>query len=69
MINRIIIFLLRMKFNLKKGQWFTFYNQREPGTYCFTDTKLIKLINNKRVLSEVSINWLTDKNCKISKVR
>lgn len=34
MINRIIIFLLRMKFNLKKGQWFTFYNQREPGTYC-----------------------------------
>lgn len=69
MINRIIIFLLRMKFNLKKGQWFTFYNQRELGTYCFTDTKLIKLINNKRVLSKVSINWLTDKNCKISKVR
>lgn len=69
MINRIIIFLLRMKFHLKKGEWFTFYNQREPGIYCFTDTKLIKLINNKRVLSKVSINWLTDENCKISKVR
>lgn len=69
MINRIIIFLLRMKFNLKKGQWFTFYNQHNPGIYCFTDTKLIKLINNKRVLSKVSINWLTDESCKISKVR
>lgn len=68
MINKIIIFLLRKKFRLKKGEWFAFCNQRQPGIYCFTSTQLIKLIDNKRVLSEVSINWLVDKNCRIAKM-
>lgn len=67
-MKRIIIFLIRKRLGLKKGQRFRFSNQREmKDYYYFTEDALMKHCHffNMTVRSNVSLNWLLDDKCEI----
>lgn len=63
--KRLIIFLIRKRLGLKKGQSFRFDNQRSKiEHYWFAETKLWKMCEGGEIeLSHVSLNWLLDDNC------
>lgn len=71
-MNKLIIFLIRKKLGLKKGQKFRFNNQKSAhNVYYFTEDRLMKhefrgdhFENHE---SSVSLNWLLDDNCEIEK--
>ena len=69
MINKLIIFLIRKKLGLKTNERFRFVNQRKRGVYHFSDTCLIKTLENKNerldLVSSVPLNWLLSEECKI----
>lgn len=65
MINRLIIFLIRMKLGVKPWEAFRFTNQKDPGYYWFTHDTLWKETMRETRLSRVSLNWLLDKECKV----
>ena len=72
-MKRLIIFLVRKKLGLKKGEYFRFVNQSSPyNTYYFTDDAVMKHFGRWKgsddVKSSVSLNWLLDDECKIIKV-
>ena len=72
-MNRLIIFLVRKKLGLKKGEHFRFVNQLNPyNTYYFTDDAVMKHFGqwkgSEDVKSSVSLNWLLDDECEIVKV-
>lgn len=72
MIKYLILFLLRIKLGVKKGQEFRFINQRaQCHTYRFTDEGLIKKYYNHNGIDEfssVSLNWLLNDDCGIEVV-
>ena len=70
MIDKLIIYLIRKKFGLKKNETFRFANQKKEGIYYFTDKSLVKTLHNGRValMSDASLNWIVDKDCKIIKI-
>ena len=72
-MKRLIIFLVRKKLGLKKGEHFRFVNQSSPSTtYYFTDDAVMKHFGRWKgsddVKSSVSLNWLLDDECKIVKM-
>ena len=79
MFNRLIIFLFRLKFGVKKNELFRFSNQKSPDLYYFTSDCLLKIeqsklsskniyiSNNSLRKSGVPLNWLLDKECKVVK--
>ena len=72
-MKRFIIFLVRKKLGLKKGEHFRFANQLNPyNTQYFTDDAVMKHIGRWKgtddVKSSVSLNWLLDDECEIVKV-
>lgn len=79
MFNRLIIFLFKLKFGVKKNELFRFSNQKSPDLYYFTSDCLLKIeqskLNSKNVYisnnslrkSGVPLNWLLDKECKVVK--
>ena len=72
-MKHLIIFLVRKKLGLKKGEHFRFVNQSSPyNTYYFTDDAVIKHFGRWKgsddVKSSVSLNWLLNDECKIVKV-
>ena len=72
-MKRLIIFLVRKKLGLKKGEHFRFVNQSSPyNTYYFTDDAVMKHFGRWKssddVKSSVSLNWLLDDECEIIKV-
>ena len=72
-MKHLIIFLVRKKLGLKKGEYFRFTNQSNPyNTYYFTDDAVMKHFGRWKapddVKSSVSLNWLLDDECKIVKV-
>ena len=72
-MKRFIIFLVRKKLGLKKGEHFRFSNQLNPyNTYYFTDDAVMKHFGRWKgsddVKSSVSLNWLLDDECEIVKV-
>ena len=72
-MKRLIIFLVRKKLGLKKGEQFRFVNQSSPyNTYYFTDDAVMKHFGRWKgsddVKSSVSLNWLLDDKCEIIKV-
>ena len=72
-MKRLIIFLVRKKLGLKKGEHFRFVNQSSLyNTYYFTDDAVMKHFGRWKgsddVKSSVSLNWLLDDECKIVKV-
>lgn len=64
-LNRLIIFLVRLRLHLKKGQKFQFDNQKTDSVYWFTEGTLMKMENGRRYESSVSLNWLLNEDCKI----
>ena len=71
-MKRLIIFLVRKKLGLKKGEHFRFTNQFSSyNTYYFTDDAVMKHLGHwtgEDVKSNVSLNWLLDDECEIVKV-
>ena len=70
MIKRLIVFLIRYRLGLKKGQRFRFKNQKTDNVYYFTADKLIKIPEDKRTVSRaekslVSLNWLLSDECEV----
>lgn len=67
-IIRIVIFLIRKRLGLKKGQMFRFTNQlNQKNYYFFTDTELIKVPNGYRPRqSSASLNYLLSDKCEIT---
>lgn len=66
--KRLIIFLIRKRLGLKKYEHFQFDNQKSDATYFFSDICVMKDIGKALEKSRVSLNWLLDDNCKITKV-
>lgn len=64
-MRRIVIFLIRKRFGLRKYEKFQFVNQKSNAVYYFTDDNVMKQWRNQTMLSGVSLNWLLDKDCKI----
>ncbi|MEE1097511.1 MAG: hypothetical protein U0K83_04175 [Bacteroidales bacterium] len=74
MIKRLIVFLIRYRLGLKKGQRFRFANQKTDNVYYFTADKLIKIPEDKRIVSRaekslVSLNWLLSDECEVEVIR
>lgn len=72
-MTRLILFLIRLKLGLKKGEAFRFTNQKNKNDeYYFSNIGVWKIhtINDliHISLSNVSLNWLLDPNCEIEKV-
>lgn len=69
-MQRLIIFLIRMKLRVRKLQQFKFENQKsKTDTYYFTATKLLKIEGCSVRESSVSMNWLLNDKCKIIKMK
>lgn len=71
-MTRLIIFLIRRKLGLKKGEHFQFANQKsETNRYYFTSTKIMKAVRGKKTVleypSSVSLNHLLSDECEIIK--
>lgn len=66
-LSKLIIFLIRMKLHLRKGEQFQFDNQKTDSVYWFTEGALMKMERGFRYESSVSLNWLLNKDCKIRK--
>lgn len=74
MIERLIVFLIRRRLQLKKHQPFRFKNQKTENVYYFTEDKLIKIPEDKRTVSRaekslVSLNWLVSDECEVEVIR
>lgn len=71
-MKRLIIFLIRRRLGLRKGERFRFVNQKNDNIYYFTATRLAKIPEDagwvsRREKSLVSLNWLLDDRCEIVK--
>lgn len=66
--KRLIIFLVRTRLGLKKYEHFQFDNQKSDATYFFSDAVVMKDTGHTVRPSTVSLNWLLNDNCKITKV-
>ena len=64
-MRRAVMYLLRKKLGLKKNQRFQFDGQKSDAVYCISDTHVMKHYHGRTTLSNVSINWLLDDECKI----
>ena len=62
---KLIIFLIRLKLHLKKGEQFQFDNQKTDSVFWFTESSLMKMERGLRYESSVSLNWLLNPDCKI----
>lgn len=62
---KLIIFLIRLKLHLKKGERFQFDNQKTDSVYWFTESTLMKMEHGHRYEASVSLNWLLNQDCKI----
>ena len=72
-MKRLIIFLIRRRLHLRKGERFRFANQKNDNVYYFTADRLVKIPEDtgwisRREKSLVSLNWLLDDRCEIERV-
>ena len=71
-MRRLILFLLRKKLHLRKGERFQFTNQKNDNEYYFTARELIKVVKcdkcTRHDKSLVSLNHLISDECKIRRV-
>lgn len=69
MLNKLILFLIRRKLNLRKFQLFYFNNQvNKNDRYFFNDYRIVKITFHKeygRITqnSNLSLNFLLSKEC------
>lgn len=66
-MKRLIIFLIRKRLGLKKYECFQFVGQKSNAVYYFTEKSVMKQWKGDATLSNVSINWLLNDECKITK--
>lgn len=71
-MNRIILFFIRLKLRLKKGECFRFANQKNKNNYYYINSdgifKVIPLKYNEIVRpANVSLTWLLSWKCEIVK--
>lgn len=64
---RLILFLIRLRLGVRKYEPFRFSNQKENNEYMFTDYNLLKYNTHFVKKSDVSLNWLISKECKVVK--
>jgi hypothetical protein len=69
MIQRLIIFLIRIRLGLKVNECFQFTNQKSNAVYFFTRTGLTKCWRGLYVESGISLNWLLNPECKSMLIR
>lgn len=62
---RLVIFLIRLKLHVRKGERFQFDNQKTDSVYWFTESSLMKMEHGHRYEASVSLNWLLNSDCKI----
>lgn len=65
MNKRLVMYILRKKLGLRKDQRFQFDGQKSDAVYYISDTCVMKHFHGRTTLSNVSINWLLDDECKI----
>lgn len=75
MIKRLILFMIRRRLGVKKGELFKFDNQKSPYVYVFNYDGLYKIPEMSTnplpwilIPSRISLMWLLDKECKIKKI-
>lgn len=66
-MTKLILFLIRRKLGIRKFQEFYFANQKTNATYWFTHTGINKCWRGNVTKSNVSLNWLLDRECEIIK--
>lgn len=71
-MNRLILFLIRLKLGLKKGECFRFTNQKSSTDYYYINSdgifKVTPLKYNDLVRpANVSLTWLLNQKCEIVK--
>ena len=68
-MKKLIVYLVRKRLGLKKYEYFRFANQRSNAVYWFAETQVLKSItvgsNQVITLSNVSLNWLLNNDCKV----
>lgn len=82
-MKRLIVFLMRKRFKLKKHEYFQFVGQKTENVYYFDKDRIVKMMpiddecylyvkdlkgRYKITESGVSFNWLLNKDCVIRKV-
>lgn len=67
-MNRLILFLIRVKLGLKKYESFRFINQKTTAVYYFTSNCIIKDYSGRVEPSTVSLNYILSKECKIKRI-
>lgn len=82
-MKKLIVFLVRKRFGLKKYEYFQFVGQKTDNVYYFDKDRVIKMIptNDRMYLyvkeldkrymitdSGVSLNWLLNDECKIRRI-
>ena len=72
-MKRLIIFLIRRRLHLRKGERFRFTNQKNDNVYYFTADRLVKIPETsghmpRREKSLVSLNWLLSDDCEVELV-
>lgn len=68
MLKKLIIFLIRKRLGLKKGETFQFVGQKTNAEYWFESDFLAKYYENQYSESGVSLNWLLNDHCEIRKI-
>lgn len=71
LMKRLILFLIRKKLGLKKWEGFRFSNQKSSADWYFiNDYNVMKVSHGigPVIPSNVSLNWLLDDKCEITKV-
>ena len=68
-MKKFIVYLIRKRLGLKTYETFRFVGQKVDAVYYFTDDAVMKVWCGDVIeKSGVSLNWLLDDNCKITKV-
>ena len=66
--RKLIFFLVRRRFKMKIYEPFQFVGQKSNAIYFFTEDAVMKEWRGHVEKSGVSLNWLLDENCKITRV-
>ena len=67
-MKSLVIFLVRKRLGLKKGEEFRFVGQKSKDIYYFTNSELRKEMFGHDVKSNVSLNYLLSDECEIKKL-
>lgn len=71
-MTRLILFFIRLKLGLRKGECFRFANQKNANNYYYINSDNIYKVTPLKYSdivrpANVSLKWLLDPNCEIVK--